>query len=108
MNNTTRRFTLRTALVVPFVLPIVAAVGLVGYISFRNGQEAVNRLARQVRIEVASKTLRVMKDYFKIPHEITRSNINALRLNQINLQDKVALERHFFYQLQTIPLPREL
>jgi hypothetical protein len=108
MNNTTRRFTLRTALVIPFVLPIVTAVGLVGYISFRNGQEAVNRLARQVRIEVASKTLRVMEDYFKTPHEITRSNINALRLNQINLQDKVALERHFFYQLQTIPLPREL
>ncbi|MEG4918442.1 MULTISPECIES: hypothetical protein [unclassified Microcoleus] len=36
--NTSRKFQLRTALVVPFVLQIVAAVGLVGYLSFGNGQ----------------------------------------------------------------------
>lgn len=33
---------LRTVLVVPFVLQIFAAVGLTGYLSFRNGQQAVN------------------------------------------------------------------
>lgn len=38
MNNTSRKLRLRTALVVPFVLQIVAAVGLVGYLSFGNGQ----------------------------------------------------------------------
>src|SRR3569832_296259 len=105
---TSMKFRLRTALVVPFVLLIVAAVGLVGYLSLRNGQEAVNRLARQVRIEVASRTQQVMENYFSVPHQITRSNINALRLGQIKLQDKQALERHFFYQLQTFPLSNEL
>lgn len=94
------KFRLRTALVVPFVLQIATAVGLVGYLSFRNGQEAVNKLARQVRIEVAARTHQVMENYFQIPHQITSSNINALRLKEINLQDKEGLERHFVSQLQ--------
>src|ERR687886_3026506 len=101
---TALKIRLRTALVVPFVLQIVAAVGLVGYLSLRNGQQAVNRLASQVRLEVASRTQRVMEDYFTLPHHLTRSNINALRLGQIKLQDKDALERHFVYQLQTFPV----
>ncbi len=105
---TSPKFPLRTSLVVPFVLQIVAAVGLVGYISFRNGQNAVTELSRQLRVEVASRTLRVMEDYFKIPHQITHSNINALRLNQINVENREAVERHFFYQLQTFTLCREL
>jgi len=36
---------LRTVLIVPFVLQILGAVGIVGYLSFRNGQQAVNDLA---------------------------------------------------------------
>ncbi|MEN9871125.1 MAG: hypothetical protein RLZZ171_2113, partial [Cyanobacteriota bacterium] len=36
---------LRLVLVLPFVLQIVAAVGLVGYLSFKNGQESVDDLA---------------------------------------------------------------
>jgi methyl-accepting chemotaxis protein len=94
--------------VVPFVLQIIAAVGLVGYLSFRNGQQAVNRLASQVRLEVASRTQQVMENYFSTPHQITHSNINALRLGQLKLQDKQAVERYFFYQLQTFPLLSEL
>jgi hypothetical protein len=39
---------LRLILVVPFVLQIFAAVGMLGYLSFRNGQQAVNDLANQL------------------------------------------------------------
>jgi methyl-accepting chemotaxis protein len=105
---TALKIRLRTALVVPFVLLIVAAVGLVGYLSLRNGQQAVNRLASQVRLEVASRTQQVMENYFSTPHQITHSNINAVRLGQLKLQDKQAVERHFFYQLQTFPLTGQL
>lgn len=35
-----RRLPLQAVLVVPFVVQIFAAVGLVGYLSFRNGQQA--------------------------------------------------------------------
>ncbi|MCL1470003.1 methyl-accepting chemotaxis protein [Argonema antarcticum] len=108
LSPTLLKFRLRTALVVPFVLQIAATVGLVGYLSFRNGQEAVNKLARQVRMEVASRTELVIESYFKEPHQITRSNINALRLNKINFNDKEAVERDFFSQLQVYPLIGEI
>ncbi len=36
---------LRTVLVIPFVVQIFAAVGLTGYLSFKNGQKAVDDLA---------------------------------------------------------------
>jgi len=47
MNKSSLKFRLQTALVVPFILQIVAAVGLVGYLSLRNGQQAVTDLANQ-------------------------------------------------------------
>ena len=43
-----KKLPLRLILVVPFVLQIFAAVGLVGYLSFRNGQQAINDLANQL------------------------------------------------------------
>lgn len=43
---------LRTVLIVPFVTLTVLAVGLVGYFSFRNGQQAVNEVAYQLRAEI--------------------------------------------------------
>ncbi len=39
---------------------------------------------------------------------MTRNNINALRLQQVNLQDRAAMEQHIFYQLQTFPSVREV
>ncbi|OCR00674.1 hypothetical protein BCD67_11935 [Oscillatoriales cyanobacterium USR001] len=103
-NPTLFKLRLRTALIVPFVLQIAAIVGLVGYLSFRNGQEAVNRLARQVRIEVASRTQLSMEKYFQEPHKITSINISAVRLKQINIEDKEAMEKHLLSNLKIFPL----
>ncbi len=38
---------LQSVPVISFVVPITAAVGLVGYFWFQNGQQAVNQLASQ-------------------------------------------------------------
>ncbi|WP_293127473.1 hypothetical protein [Microcoleus sp. bin38.metabat.b11b12b14.051] len=46
---------LRIVLVVPFVLQIFGTVGLVGWLSFRNGQQAVNDVASQLRSEISSR-----------------------------------------------------
>jgi len=107
-SNSSSKFRLSTTIVVPFVLQIVAAVGLVGYLSYRNGQESVNRLASQVRTEVASRTNQVLEGYFKTPYQITKNNINALKLKQINLEDKEAVEHYFAAQLQVYPMLGEI
>jgi sigma-B regulation protein RsbU (phosphoserine phosphatase) len=103
-SRVSHKFRLSTTIVVPFVVQIVVAVGLVGYLSYRNGQESVNRLASQMRMEVGSRTQQVLETYFKTPHQITKSNINALRLNHINLENKEGVEQYFAAQLQIYPL----
>jgi hypothetical protein len=46
---------LRSLLIVPFVLQIFTAVGLTGYISLRNGQQAINDLATRLRSGILAR-----------------------------------------------------
>lgn len=91
---------LRTVLIVPFVLQIVATVGLTGYLSFRNGQHAVNDLATKLQSEIAARIDERLYSYLEKPPLIAQINIEAARLGYLNLQDKQAVERYFFKQVQ--------
>ncbi|HAZ43641.1 MAG TPA: histidine kinase [Cyanobacteria bacterium UBA11371] len=91
---------LQTVLIVPFVLQIAGAVGLVGYLSYRNGQKAVNDLASQLRLEITSHIEDNLRAYLAIPHQVNQSNAAAKSLGQLNLQDIPGLERHFWQQIQ--------
>jgi CheY-like chemotaxis protein len=62
--------TLRTILVVPFVLQIFAAVGLVGYLSFRNSQQAVNHLAHQLIREASLRVDQHLDTYLESSYQI--------------------------------------
>jgi PAS domain S-box-containing protein len=46
---------LRTVLIVPFVLLTVSAVGLVGFLSFKSGREAVEDVAQQLMQQVTER-----------------------------------------------------
>ncbi|HEY9612737.1 PAS domain S-box protein [Allocoleopsis sp.] len=92
--------TLRTVLIFPFVLQIVGAVGLVGYLSFRNGQQAVNDVASQLRREISDRTADQIKTYLKTPHLINATNADGIRLGQLDIKNPQALESHFLKQIQ--------
>ena len=47
---------LRTVLIVPFVLQTVSAVALVGYLSFKSSQEAIEDVAHQLIEQVGERT----------------------------------------------------
>ncbi|XZN97676.1 MAG: ATP-binding protein [Microcoleus sp.] len=91
---------LRTVLIVPFVFQTFLAVGIVGYLSFKNGQQAVNNVANQLRGEITNRIDLNLKSYLTIPHQVNQSNAVALDLGQLKLQDLVGLERHFWRQIQ--------
>ena len=92
--------TLRTVLIIPFVLQIIGAVGLVGYLSWRNGQQAVNEVASKLRREISDRTADQIKTYLKTPHLINATNADAIRLGQLDIKNPQALERHFLKQIQ--------
>lgn len=96
-----RSLPLRTVLIVPFVLQIFAAVGVVGYLSFRNGQQAVNEVASQLRQEISDRISERVQAYMTFPHQLNQFKANAFELGDLNLQDTARIQRHFWKQLQT-------
>ncbi|MEO8894030.1 MAG: cache domain-containing protein, partial [Coleofasciculaceae cyanobacterium] len=93
-------FRLRIILIVPFVLLTFGAVGLVGFLSFINGQKAVNDVASQLREEISDRIQLYLDTYLATPHLINRINIDAVRSGQLDLQNLPKLERYLISQLQ--------
>ncbi len=84
---TQSKFLLRTALVVPFVVQIVAAVSLVGYLSFRNGQRAVKDLVDQLQDEISFRVKEQVQVYLEAPPLVNQINEDAARLGVLDFND---------------------
>ena len=96
---TPRKFRLHTTLVVPFVLQIVAAVGLVGYLSFRNGQRAVNDLVSQLQQEITFRVKERVQVYLETPHLVNQINEDAARLGVLDFNDLESSRSYFWKQV---------
>ena len=97
---------LRTVLIVPFVLQLTAAVGLVGYFSFRNSQQTVAVMANQLMDEVSDRVQLRLETYLSTPHLINRLNADALRAGHLagfETQDSAKNEAYFWQQIQQFP-----
>ena len=99
MRSLPRRLSLPTILIVPFVVQVVTAVSLVGYLSFVNGQRAVNNLATQLRQELAIRIKNELSVYLQTPEQFNQINAIALREGQVDFNQGRALPM-FFQQLQ--------
>jgi two-component system sensor histidine kinase ChiS len=95
--------TLQTVLIVPFVLQVFAAVGIVGYLSFRNSQRAVNDLAGQLMEEVSNRIEQNLRTYLQTPHQINQSKLDAVKLGFVNMKDLSAWEKYLWRQVQLYP-----
>jgi signal transduction histidine kinase/DNA-binding response OmpR family regulator len=96
-----RGLTLRLVLVLPFVLQIVGAVGLVGYLSFRNGQEAINDLADRLMAKNNSLVSERLNNYLEIPQKVNKTNLDAIDIGLLKLDDRERVGRYFWQQLRT-------
>ena len=67
-----RSLSLRYLLIIPFLIQVFGAVGLVGYLSFRNGQKSVANLAEQLMLEVENNISERLKTYFATPHIVNQ------------------------------------
>ena len=98
--KTLPKLSLQTLLIVPFVLQIFAAVGLTGYLSFRNGQKAINELANQLSSEVSDRIEQHLDTYLATPQQINEINATSVKLGQLNLQNLSKLGHFFWKQVQ--------
>ncbi|MBE9229827.1 PAS domain S-box protein [Phormidium sp. LEGE 05292] len=89
---------LRWLLVIPFVLQTVGATALVGYLSYRSGQEAVEKLAYQLMKNVGLQVSLELDRYLQKAHNANRRNIAAVESGAINLQNLDRLHRYLILQ----------
>ncbi|HAZ44235.1 MAG TPA: histidine kinase [Cyanobacteria bacterium UBA11371] len=99
----TSKLSLGTVLAIAFVLQNFATVSLVGYFSFITGQKAVNDLANQLMDEVGNRVEQNLQNYLITPHQINQTNLNAVKLGLLNMQDLAAWEKYLWRQVQLYP-----
>ncbi|HIK17678.1 MAG TPA: diguanylate cyclase [Leptolyngbyaceae cyanobacterium M33_DOE_097] len=91
---------LRFVLIVPFVLQILGAVGLVGYLSYRSGQYSVEKLADELMIETSNRIQQHLDSYLGKVQEINRTNVDAFESGILDLNDFNTLGKYFYRQLR--------
>ena len=94
------RFPLRVVIIVPFIVQIFVIVGLIGWLSFRSGQQAVNDVAGQLRREITSRIEDTLNVYLETPHVVNRVNSEAIRLGQLDPRNIPNIERYLWNQIQ--------
>lgn len=91
---------LKLILITPFVIQISLAVGVTGYVSLRNGQRAVNEVARQLRNEVTTRISRELATHLAIAQIINQINVDGLELGTLDTQNLASLEPYLYRELQ--------
>lgn len=95
---------LRTVLIVPFVIQIVGTVGLVGYLSFKNGQQAIADLADRLMKQTSDRVNQHLDSYLITPHQINKTNLYEIESGILDINDLRALEKIFWKQVQVFPV----
>ncbi|MEM8640642.1 MAG: ATP-binding protein [Cyanobacteria bacterium P01_G01_bin.54] len=103
-SSLTPKLRLRWVLIVPFVLQISAAVGLVGWLSFRSGRQAVNDVAAQLRRELTTRVEEKLLTWLAAAQQINQINAQAIEQGYLNLDSPVdqqaSLRRYYWHQAQ--------
>ncbi|MDY7005574.1 MAG: response regulator [Cyanobacteriota bacterium] len=89
---------LKTVLIVPFILQIVTAVGLVGYFSFTNGHQSVETLANQLTREISTRIQQHVLEYLNKSHQVLRFTNDAIESRNFDAYDFNAM-RLYFWQI---------
>ncbi len=107
MKKTSRpsiQFPLRLILVVPFVAQTFAIVGLVGYLSFRNGQKSIDILAGEIINKTTDSVTNHLDSYLSVPQKLNHINANAIKLGILDVNNPEQAAQYFWGQMQAYNL----
>ncbi|MEM8640532.1 MAG: response regulator [Cyanobacteria bacterium P01_G01_bin.54] len=95
-----RRLPLRAVLVVPFVVQLVSAVGLVGYLSYRTGQQAVQDLSERLMAETGARVELYLGQQLERALHLNHMNIESVEQDPLVLDESNAIETFLWQRLQ--------
>ncbi|HIK18685.1 MAG TPA: PAS domain S-box protein [Leptolyngbyaceae cyanobacterium M33_DOE_097] len=94
---------LRWALVIPFMVPTVGAVALVGWLSYRSGQHATEALANQLLQQTSERVSDRLDHFLQQSQQTVVANRLAVEQGTLNLNDSEQLRRHLWQQMMLNP-----
>lgn len=98
-----RRVPLRFAIIVPFALQILLAVGVTGWLSFQNGRRTVNALAIRLSQEVSAHINKHVQNYLNTSQLFLEINAAAVQTGQLDVSNLKTLEALFWRQTKITP-----
>ncbi len=101
--NHSKYFSLRTVLLVPFVILTVTAVGLTGYLSLQNSYVSVTEFVVQLRQELSQKIYHRIDRHLQAPLQVNQMIINSLELGIGDVYNPRSLEILFQKLIRDYP-----
>jgi signal transduction histidine kinase len=91
------------AILLPFLLQTLGMIGLVGYLSFRSGNQAVDELANQVMSEVSDRVTDHLDHYVDAPPTATTLNLDQLKNGNLKVENLSQWQGDLFQQSRALP-----
>ena len=98
--TTSTKLSLRIPLITFFAVQILAAVGLTGWLSFRNGQKTVDELVNQISDRVTEQVEKHVKIFTDKPSQFLQINLAAISSGNFDLTNYSTMARYFWEQTQ--------
>ena len=95
----TRQFSLRLVLIVPFVVLVTGAVSLVGYLSYRSGQEAVTNLANQLMDQASNRVIDRLDTSIKSQQQSLAFTYQVFQQGNLKINDRQQLKNYLWQQM---------
>ncbi|WP_414563226.1 MULTISPECIES: ATP-binding protein [unclassified Anabaena] len=97
---------LKSVLIVPFVLQIGGVMGVVGYLSWINGQQSVEHLATRLQNEICDRIEQHLNSYLITPKQINQTNEYSMHLGLPQPLDLKTTERYLRKQMRIFQIGR--
>jgi signal transduction histidine kinase len=97
------KISLRTLLIVPFLLQVMGITGLVIYLSYRSGQRVIETMTEQMVAKTAEGVTQQLNDYFQTPVLLTHQYQAAIAAGWLTWSDLAAMETYFIDQAKAHP-----
>ncbi|MGK7918880.1 MAG: hypothetical protein AB4080_02575 [Trichodesmium sp.] len=94
------KLSLRMVLIIPFVMQLLVSVGLVGYLSYRSGEDAVQNLSERLMTEVVERVNLYIQQNLQTAMQINKMNIEAVRSQTVNLNNLAEVEQLLWVRIK--------
>ncbi|MDJ1168627.1 ATP-binding protein [Roseofilum sp. BLCC_M154] len=96
-------FPLQVVLIVPFLLQITIAVGLVSWLSFRSAHEMLENMVERLTTEIGSEVEQRLSSYLELPQRVNRSHLGAIQSGLLEVENLEQWDYYLWNKIQQVP-----